>query len=390
MRKLFVAVAVLGVLASLLVAQSNSNCVSSNATTWTGTAFATQKTQFNLGPFTLAALTTPAVGSGGPVFAVSQNDLNGLTGNQYPNAAALIRQSDNGFWEVYNGATNAYTHQTAVMWVATNPPTTASTITVLINFNITAKTYIVTVTTPSGACATGCLLTSASGYSFRSTAPSTSLGYWNLDGTAMTLMACGVALQMPNPIINTISPNAGPLGTSVTVTGQNFGASQGNSNITFGGVPATTVSAWSATSITATVPNTATTGNVLVNVNNLNSNGVTFTVTTGANPTPPVVVSVSQTATLGLACGPNAPPPVQQHTVGLSWSASTSTGITAYNVYRSVTSGSGYSKLASTAATVLSFSDQTVSSGATYYYVVTAVAGANESVYSNQASASIP
>lgn len=387
MRKSFLAALVFALLAPMLMAQTN--CVTSVATGWTGTAFAKQSTQFNLGPFTLAVLTAPAVGSGGPVpMAISQNDLNGLTGNQYPNAAALIRASDNGNWEAFNGVTGTYAHVTAVPWVAANPPTAASQVTVLMNVNITAKTYSATITTPSGACATGCAL--ATNYGFRTSAPATSLGFWNMDQGPVFTTACGVQLQMPNPVLATLSPNAGPLGTLVTVTGQNFGASQGNSTITFGGVPATTVSAWSATSITATVPNTATTGNVLVVVNNLNSNGITFTVTTGANPAPPVVVSTSQTATLGLACGPNAPPPVQQHSVGLTWTASTSTGITAYNVYRSNQSGASYSKIGSTAATVLSYSDQTVASGGTYYYVVTAVAGANESTYSNQASASIP
>jgi hypothetical protein len=38
----------------------------------------------------------------------------------------------------------------------------------------------------------------------------------------------------------------------------------------------------------------------------------------------------------------------------------------------------------------MNYTDSTVTSGMTLYYVVTAVAGANESTWSNQAAASIP
>jgi hypothetical protein len=63
-----------------------------------------------------------------------------------------------------------------------------------------------------------------------------------------------------------------------------------------------------------------------------------------------------------------------------------------YYVYRSTLSGSGYAKLnpASTAPTT-TYTDSTVQSGVTYYYVVTAVdSGGNESSFSNQSMAAIP
>jgi len=81
----------------------------------------------------------------------------------------------------------------------------------------------------------------------------------------------------PAPSITSLSPTTGPVGTSVTITGANFGASQGTSTVTFNGTT-TTPSAWSATSITAPVPTGATTGNVMVTVNAQSSNGVNFTV----------------------------------------------------------------------------------------------------------------
>lgn len=78
------------------------------------------------------------------------------------------------------------------------------------------------------------------------------------------------------------------------------------------------------------------------------------------------------------------------HTAKLTWNASGSgKTVAGYNVYRSTTSGSGYQRLAFT--NQLTFTDATVVSGTTYYYVVTAVtAYGTESSYSTEAAASIP
>jgi fibronectin type 3 domain-containing protein len=81
---------------------------------------------------------------------------------------------------------------------------------------------------------------------------------------------------------------------------------------------------------------------------------------------------------------------VIQHSVALSWIASTST-VSGYNVYRSTTSGSGYVKINSALVTGLTYTDSNVTSGTTYYYVTTAVdSSGNESTFSNQATAVIP
>ena len=66
----------------------------------------------------------------------------------------------------------------------------------------------------------------------------------------------------------------------MTITGTNFGTTQGTSAVTFNGTPATTVTSWSATSIVATVPPGATTGSVVVTVGGVASNSVNFTVAT--------------------------------------------------------------------------------------------------------------
>jgi len=59
------------------------------------------------------------------------------------------------------------------------------------------------------------------------------------------------------------------------------------------------------------------------------------------------------------------------YTVNLSWNASSE--VAGYNVYRSSTLSGGYSRLNSTLDAATDFTDNTVASGATYYYDVTSV-----------------
>jgi hypothetical protein len=90
---------------------------------------------------------------------------------------------------------------------------------------------------------------------------------------------------------------------------------------------------------------------------------------------------------------PPAPPPTTtpiQHTVTLTWKASSSANVTSYNLYRSTISG-GYYGLVGSAAGSLSYADRTVESGTTYYYVTTAVnEQGKESAHSNQAVIVVP
>ena len=79
-----------------------------------------------------------------------------------------------------------------------------------------------------------------------------------------------------------------------------------------------------------------------------------------------------------------------QHSVALSWDASTS-HVIGYNIYRGTASGGPYAKLNPSATTTTVYTDSSVQSGQTYYYVTTAVDSGNvESAYSNQATAEIP
>jgi hypothetical protein len=78
------------------------------------------------------------------------------------------------------------------------------------------------------------------------------------------------------------------------------------------------------------------------------------------------------------------------HTVALSWDPSTSQVI-GYNIYRGTVSGGPYAKLNSSIDANTAYTDNSVQSGLTYYYVTTAVDSQNvESVHSNQAAVVIP
>jgi hypothetical protein len=84
-------------------------------------------------------------------------------------------------------------------------------------------------------------------------------------------------------------------------------------------------------------------------------------------------------------------PPPAPKTVTLNWTASATPGVT-YNIYRGTVSGGPYlTKVNSSPITGTSFTDTSVVSGQTYYYVARAEdASGTESVNSNQAVAVVP
>jgi hypothetical protein len=98
-------------------------------------------------------------------------------------------------------------------------------------------------------------------------------------------------------------------------------------------------------------------------------------------------------AFLILAIGTQA----QTHQAILSWTASPTTGVTGYNVYKitgvcpvNPTLGAFGPKLSSTTATVLSYTDTAITPGTTYCYVVTAFTAGGESNFSGSLQATVP
>lgn len=99
--------------------------------------------------------------------------------------------------------------------------------------------------------------------------------------TVKGIQSNGVAFTV-SPKIAGLSPTSGPVGTSVTISGSDFGSLQGTSTVDFSGKSAGIATSWSATKIVAKVPVGAKTGKVVVTVKGFASNGLMFTVTTGS------------------------------------------------------------------------------------------------------------
>jgi hypothetical protein len=82
--------------------------------------------------------------------------------------------------------------------------------------------------------------------------------------------------------------------------------------------------------------------------------------------------------------------PGKTHTAKLTWKASSS-HVAGYNVYRSEVSGQKYQKINSSLVQGLTYTDNTVLSGVTYYYVTRAVDDqGHESANSNETTVSVP
>jgi hypothetical protein len=124
---------------------------------------------------------------------------------------------------------------------------------------------------------------------------------------------------------------------------------------------------------------------------------VTFTVkfTPGATGTASASASFASTAsntpTAGSLTGAGTAAPV--HTVGLTWTASTTSGVTSYNIYRAIYAASAcgsYTNIGSSPGSTTAYSDNVVADGTTYCYATTAVDPSGESGYSNVTKAVIP
>ncbi|HZQ20918.1 MAG TPA: choice-of-anchor D domain-containing protein [Terriglobales bacterium] len=149
-------------------------------------------------------------------------------------------------------------------------------------------------------------------------------------------------------------------GGSVTVTA----ASTNNSAFTVGGLSLpVTISAGQSVPFTITFSPQAT-----------GSASATLTVTSNAQP------STTTEALTGTGTAPAS------HSVNLSWTASTSSDVAGYNIYRAPYSGScgSFSKINSVLNTSTVYTDSTVANSTSYCYATTAVDTSNdESSYSN-------
>ena len=178
----------------------------------------------------------------------------------------------------------------------------------------------------------------------------------------------------------------------------------------------TTLTFGNITTATSSAPQTATisnTGNSSVTISQITLSGTGYTITGGSAP---VTLSPSQNLILTVEFSPTVAGSVSgsisimsnatgspatvaltgtgvapvQHSAALSWNASTST-VAGYNIYRGTVSGGPYTKINSSLISILTYTDTTVQSGITYYYVATSVdSSGDESVNSDEVSAPIP
>lgn len=103
------------------------------------------------------------------------------------------------------------------------------------------------------------------------------------------------------------------------------------------------------------------------------------------------IATISGAAVTGVNFTATAVSVPVSHSVSLTWTPSTSSSVVGYNVYRATTSGGPYAKVNGSSVAATAYSDGSVASGQTYYYVATAVDSSNlESAYSTQAKSIVP
>jgi len=222
-------------------------------------------------------------------------------------------------------------------------------------------TFTVTFTPASAAAANGSL-------SVVSNASNSTLNI-ALSGTgtaAGQLTVSPTSLTFGSVVVGSNSPLSGSLNATVapvTVTSASFNSSE---------------FALSGISLPATIPAGQ-------------STPFTVTFTPGASGAASASLSFSSNASNSPAVqsltGTGTAP--TQHTVDLTWNASTDA--VGYNVYRGTVPGGPYAMINTSLDSTTAYTDSSVVSGDTYYYVATAVnASGDESGYSNQAQAVIP
>ncbi len=101
-----------------------------------------------------------------------------------------------------------------------------------------------------------------------------------------------------------------------------------------------------------------------------------------------LVATLALTCLTAYSCGQNGP---TTPSVALTWTQSTSTGVTANCIYRGTVAGTyTLPALYCSTAPITSYTDTTVVRGSAYHYAVTAQVGTEESAYSNDAAAAVP
>ena len=194
-------------------------------------------------------------------------------------------------------------------------------------------------------------------------APATSINYFTTLPLEKSVTTSGP------PSISSFTPTSGPVGTSVTITGTNFSTTAGNNTVLFGSISASITGTPTATSLTATVPASATTGKIIVTVGGRTSQSSTdFIVNTPSSPT---IASFNPTSGIAGATvtitGTNFSITPASNSVKFNGTTAVVTASTTLSITTSVPAGATTGKITVTVGgqTATSASDFTVSAVST-------------------------
>jgi RHS repeat-associated protein len=215
---------------------------------------------FNTGTGVLSG--TPASGTGGS-YSITFTASNGVNPNATQNFTLTVDQAP----------------------TITSTNTTTFTVGTAGTFTVAATGNPTPTLSESGALPSGVTFTAATGVLAGTPAAGTN-GTYPITFTASDGVGSNATQNFtltvnnaPLPTITSVSRTSGPYGAQVTITGTNFGASQGSSIVAFNGFVAATVSGgWNATTIVALVPFDSSIGNITVTVYGQTATGPTFSI----------------------------------------------------------------------------------------------------------------
>jgi hypothetical protein len=360
-----------------------------------------------------ATFSVVANGTGPLSYQWQQNGVNiaGATASSYTTSATTTSQSGTKYDVVVSNSAGSVTSTSATLTVSAVPAPA-----IQVNSSVTFTSTVVGTTssqaffiTNTGTATLSITQVNESGAAFSVGSFSSPLNIGAGQQTTISVSFNPTAAGSASGSLSIVS-NAPTSPTVVTLSGTGVAAT-----LTLGISPATVAfgnvtTGTSGTGQNVTITNT---GNANVAISQIALSGTGYSMTGGG---PPVTLSPTQNVVLAVMFSPRAVGTVNgsisivsnasgspatvslsgngvapvQHSVALSWTASTST-IVGYNVHRGTVSGGPYTKINSSLTTTLTYTDSTVQSGTTYYYVATAVdSTGNESVDSNEVSAQIP
>jgi hypothetical protein len=374
----------------------------------------TQPANQTVTPGQTATFTVVAGGTAALSYQWQKNGANiaGATSASYVTPATVISDSGLSFRAVVSNTAGTVTSAAVTLTVNPAPAPTIQVSSTAIDFGSDAvgtTTSQALIITNTGTATLSITQVNKSGSAFNVSGFSLPLNVSAGQQTTITVAFQPTSAGAASGNISIVS-NAPTSPTAVALSGTGIAATFtlgiNPASLSFGNVTTGT----SSTVQNVTITNT---GNSNVTISRITLSGTGYSMTGGSAP---VTLSPSQNVVLAVQSSPTAAGSVNgsisivsnatgspasvslsgtgvapvQHSVALAWNASTST-VSGYNVYRSTVSGTSYVKINTSLVAGLNYTDSTVQSGTTYYYVTAAIdANNNQSAYSNEVSALIP